>query len=251
MEEKNDLMKNIANDNSNNMKKYLIIAGLVFVIFVIGIVIAKFAFGTSKDNTQVILPPEPTTKTQKSDTELFNSIPVEQTDTVDNNIQPKVEKKPQTEETEQKQNIVAQPTQENVTEFKKPEPIKTVKPVKPEVKQVQSSQPTKTEVPKKVVKTVSKAKPKPVQIKKKTIHKKVLVRNYYIQVAAVTRGEPSKKFLKLIKENGFNYKISEVAIKDKKIKRVLIGPFTKIEAQKELSKVKAKITASAFIKKLK
>jgi DedD protein len=219
MEEKNDLMGNIANDG-NNMKKYLIIAGLIFVIFVIGIVIAKFAFGTSKDNTQVILPPEPTTQTQKADTELFNSIPVEKADTSDNTQ--KVEKK------------VSQVKQENnVTEFKKP---KLIEPVVEKAKAVE---------PKKIIKTV----PKSIKIKK-NISKKI-VKNYYIQVAAVTRGEPSKKFLKLIKQNGFNYKIVEVNVKGKKIRRVLVGPFTRKEAKKEISTVKAKITSSAFIKKLK
>ncbi len=219
MEEKNDLMGNIANDG-NNMKKYLIIAGLVFVIFVIGIVIAKFAFGTSKNNTQVILPPEPTTKAQKSDTELFNSIPVEKADTSDN-IQ-KVEKK------------VSQVKQENnVTEFKKPKPVET------DAEKIQAVE------PKKIIKTVPKS------IQTKTTVSKKIVKIYYIQVAAVTRGEPSKKFLKLIKQNGFNYKILEVNVKGKKIKRVLVGPFTQKEVQQKLSKVKAKITASAFIKKLK
>jgi DedD protein len=220
MEEKNDLMGNIANDG-NNMKKYLIIAGLVFVIFVIGIVIAKFAFGTSKNNTQVILPPEPTTKAQKSDTELFNSIPVEKADTTDN-----------TQKIVKKVLQVKKP-ESNVTEFKKPKPIE---PVVEKAKVVE---------PKKIVKT------KPKSIQTKTTLSKKIVKNYYIQVAAVTRGEPSKKFLKLIKQNGFDYKIVEVDIKGKKIKRVLVGPFTQKEVQQELSKVKAKITASAFIKKLK
>jgi cell division septation protein DedD len=217
MEEKNDLMGNITNDN-NKMKKYLIVGGLVFVIFVIGIVIAKFVFGASKDNTQVILPPEPTTKTQKADTELFSSIPVEKSDKTDN-IKVNPEKK------------VSQPKQEkNITEFKKPEPTK-IEDVNIETKK----------------NTTKEFKPKQ---KKQNISIKT-VKNYYIQVAAVTRGEPSKRFLKLIRKSGFKYKIMTFKIKGKNIKRVLVGPFTEKEARKELSKVKAKITASAFIKKLK
>jgi len=78
-----------------------------------------------------------------------------------------------------------------------------------------------------------------------------VIRNYYIQVAAVTRGNPSKKFLKLITKNGFKYKIVAVEIKGKKIKRVMVGAFSRYEARKALAKVRKNITASAFIKKVK
>jgi DedD protein len=234
MEEKDDLMKNIAND-SNNMKKYLIIAGAVFVVFVVGIVIAKFAFGSSKDNTQVILPPEPTSKTQKEAAALFNSINVEKSDdTAQNQKNSEVNnndntnnKKVGVEDVLAQKQTNQDEQNDNVDEFKKPEPL-TIEPVKPKIE-------------------VKKTKPQPTQ---KNVTSKI-IRNYYIQVAALTRGEPSKKFLNLIKQNGFNYKIVEINVKGKKIKRVLVGPFTQKEAKKDLPVVKEKITSSAFIKKLK
>ena len=234
MEEKNNIMGNIPNDN---MKKYLIIGGLVFTIFVVGIVIAKFAFGGKKDNTQVILPPEPVQQTQKRDTDLFNSIPVEN----DNGVSKDKAQKPKEEVVKQQtlnDNESPKQVEQATTEFKKPAPQPQPKPApvtepKPEVKKIVTQ-------PKKVV-----AKPK----SKKS--KKVVVRNYYIQVAAVTRGEPSKKFLKIIIKNGFKYKIVSVEIKGKKIKRVMVGPFSRYEAKKALPKVKSRITASAFIKKVK
>jgi len=241
MEEKNDLMNNIANDN-NNMKKYLIIGGLVFVIFVIGIVIAKFAFGTQNNNTQVILPPEPTTKTQKSDTELFNSIPVEQANS--SNSESKQEKPQTTQKVEQPQVDQSQQIKPEVQKSEETNP-QVSQPVK---QAVQAQKFTKPEVettniePKKVIKKETKAK---------HIKKSNAIRNYYIQVAALTRGNPSKKFLKLITKSGFKYRIVTIKLKGKTIKRVLVGPFDKLEVQKALPKVKDKITASAFIKKLK
>jgi cell division septation protein DedD len=234
MEEKNDLMGNIANDG-NNMKKYLIIAGLVFVIFVIGIVIAKFAFGTQNNNTQVILPPEPTTKTQKSDTQLFNSIPVEQSDSTNSNSESKQEKLQPIQQVEQAQQIKPEVQKSEVVA----QPTQPQKFTKPEVE-------TTNIEPKKIAKPKPKVENKPKQSKKSNI-----IKNYYIQVAALTRGNPSKKFLKLIKRNGFKYRIVTVKLKGKIIKRVLVGPFSRFEAKKALPKVKDKITASAFIKKLK
>jgi hypothetical protein len=128
MEEKDDLMKNIMDDNSKNLKKYLLMGGATFVIFVVGIVIAKFAFGDSKDNTQIILPPESSganTKNQKEASDLFNSINVEKGESIG-------KKDIQT----QKENS-SEISLDNSDEFKKPEPLKNVNSVsiKEDVKQ--------------------------------------------------------------------------------------------------------------------
>jgi len=223
MEEKNDLLQGMNNDN--NMKKYLIIGGLVFVIFVVGIVVAKLMFSSSNQNTKVILPPETTTKVQKSDTELFNSIPVE----------------------DNKQNKQVSNNQDN---FEKPVVQDTNNFVNN--KQELQNKPEVVQQPKKVEEIQQKPVYKPViQPKKVTNIVDNSNKNYYIQVAAVTRGNPSKKFLEVITKNGFNYKIVTVNIKDKTIKRVLVGRFTKNEAKKALPKIKTNISSSAFIKRLK
>ena len=217
------------------MKKIL----LILIFFILTTSCSKvqiFGFGEKKDNTQVILPPEPVQQqVQKNDTDLFNSIPVEKEDNT--NIQPK-------------QNLVKEDNN-----FKKPQP----QPEQKEPKQESKPQPQQ------IKQKVEVVKPKPKVVKEKVVKEVVepkekkknsklytkVVKKYYIQVAAVTRGEPSKKFLKLITKNGFKYKIISVEIKGKKIKRVMIGPFSKNEARKVLPKVKKEITASAFIKKVK
>ena len=109
--------------------------------------------------------------------------------------------------------------------------------------------PTVPTEPVKVKKVVEKPKKESIKKVVKTTTKNY---PYFIQVAAVTRGEPNPMFLKLIKKNGFNYKIEEVTIKGKKIKRVLVGGFkTKQEALKALPKVKKSISSSAYIKRVK
>ena len=224
MSDKTDLFNNIEKED-NNLRKYLIIGGGVFVLFVVGIVAAKFMFSKPKqNNTEVILPPEiKQEKTQKQDTALFNDIPVEnQANNQDNTF-----KKPTTETKVEQPEIKKEPVQ-------KPEPI---------VEKVEPTPQPKPE-PKKVVN-----KPK---VEKKIVQKtKSIKGNYYIQVAAVTRANPSKRFLKLIKKNGFNYKIEEVNVKGMKVKRILIGGYTKSEAKKQLPIIKKKISSSAFIKRLK
>jgi len=223
----NDLMQNIGSGgNDTKMRKYLMIGGGVFVVFVVGIVIAKFAFSSPKQNTDVVLLPEMKTisdKSNKGDTDLFNSIPIDNSKANDSKKEPKKEVVKQ--EVKQKEKKFKKPVVEDVEENKLPvEPLKVEKVME---------------------------KPKKENIKKGV---KAITKNYpyFIQVAAVTRGEPSKKFLKLIEKNGFHYKIQMLDIKGVKVKRVLIGGFaTSKEAKAVLPKVKQKLSSSAFIKKLK
>lgn len=242
MNEKKDLMGDITKDESS-MKKYLLIGGGVFTIFVIGIVLSKFIFSSSSnDSTKVILPPEPTTINKKNDTNLFNSIPIEKesdnlsnSNNKDNTEEETIEKinsKATTEEIEKENKEVAKVPEKRE---EKKEEIKEIAKEKEIVKSQQKIEKVKEKVKKEV----------------KSIQNKKVIRNYYLQVAAVTRGEVSKDFLKLINKNGFNYKIIEVMLNGRKIKRVLIGPFTKVEAKKALPIVKNKISSSAFIKRIK
>ena len=227
MNEKNDLMQDISSESSNNLRKYLMIGGGVFVLFVVGIVAAKFLFSEpKKSDTAVILPPEVTTKQKKDDTALFNDIPVEN----DTDFKkPLVEKttNTQTKKTEQPK-LETKKVEQKIQESPKPiiaeeKIIEKPKVAKKEVK-------IKKVVPKKVAKTIKK---------------------YYIQVAA-TRGKPSKRFLKLITKNGFTYKIMEVNVKGIKVKRILVGGYaTYKDVKKALPKVKSKISSSAFIKVIK
>ena len=59
MEEQNnnDVLGDV-NAKDTNLKKYLIIGGGFFLLFVVGIVVAKFLYSPSKNDTNVILPPE-------------------------------------------------------------------------------------------------------------------------------------------------------------------------------------------------
>ena len=247
-----DLMQNFNEENGNKLRKYLLIGGGLFVIFVIAIVASKFLFSSpKKEDTTVILPPD-IKQNQNKDTNLFNDIPVEN----DNDF-----KKPITDDTQPANQIPAnqipakpvnqQPINQQPAQKPQPQSNKT-----------EQSQPTQqvTQTPQKTNQTTQQIAQKPqpkkpivkeVKPAKKTKAAKKVVRNYYIQVAAVTKTDPSKRFLRLITKNGFKYKIVEVNVKGMKVKRVLVGPFSKDELKPALKKVKARISASAFVKRIK
>lgn len=221
IEEKNDLMKNIGGSENKKLRKYLILGGGFFILFVIGIVVSKFMFSNpKKDNTQVILAADMKTEASK-DTKLFNDIPIEnETKNEDKQKEFKkpVEEKKEKQTNQAKEEVVKVDKTEEVEPIKQPEKVKEIE------------------------------KPKKINKSKTT---KSINNSYYVQVAAVTRGNPSAKFLALIKKNGFNYEIVEVNIKGMKVKRVLVGPFSYTQAKKALPTIKAKISSSAFIKRIK
>ncbi len=246
MNEKNELLQD---NDSNKLTKVLVIGAGIFIIFVIVVVIYKFVSGDNTSKTKVILPPE-----IKQDTALFKSVAIG--DNLDNTSDD-TSTKNDTTTNDKTQNpvtenvVIPEKTNEVVTKTTQAKKEKTI--IKKEV-------PIKTEesTPK-VILTTQKTEPKKVKVvvkKQVNKHKKVIkVGHYYIQVAALIRNKPSKKFLAIIKKHQFNYKIIEVKIhlngKDLKVKKVLIGPYKNhSEARKYLKKVKKDISSGAFILKV-
>ena len=123
----------------------------------------------------------------------------------------------------------------------------------------EDKQDTKENKEKEVTKTVKKVEEKPVvkeKVKTPKKETKKIVKNYYIQVGALIKYQkPNKRFLELIKKEGYNYKLHEISYtKDgKKVEviKILVGPFSKEEVRKELTKVKRKISKNAFVYRIK
>jgi cell division septation protein DedD len=73
-------------------------------------------------------------------------------------------------------------------------------------------------------------------------------KKYYIQVAALSKFEPNKKFLATITGNGYKYKVVSKMINGSMIKRVYVGPFeNSLAAKKALPDVRDKISDKAFV----
>jgi DedD protein len=221
--EKDDLL-NIKSEK-RNIKKPLIYGAIAFLVFIIGVIAyAIYANSTSKDN--VVLPPQ-VNETPKKDTE-FKEVPIEVSSDKLNeklNMEKLVEedKKSDNKKSNDKNN-------ENKVETKKK---KSAEKVEKEEKKVEN-------------KSIVNTHP----------NKKATVK-YYIQVAALTKyKKPNKRFLNLIKKEGFYYTFySTVIVKNNKkipITKILIGPFkNEKEARTKLKIVKEKITQNAFIFKVK
>jgi DedD protein len=218
--EKDDLLN--IKDNKRSIKKPLIYGAIAFLVFIIGVIgYAIYANSANKEN--VVLPPQ-VNEISKKESPDFKEVPIEvNTDKLNEKLN--------------MQNLIDEEDKEEKKETKKEITPKSVK--KTEKNELEQ-----------------KSKISNVKSNKKKVVKKV-VKKYYIQVAALTKYKrPNKKFLNLIKKEGFNYILySTVIVKDNKkipITKILIGPFeNKKIAREKLKEVKEKITQNAFIFKVK
>jgi DedD protein len=179
------------------------------------------------------LPPQVNENSKEKETE-FKEVPIEE-DT--NTLTQKLIKNQKKEEN----NSLIVSNEEETKENTENENIEENKPVKKEI--------PKTTKPKEVVK-------KAVSLKKTPSTKESKIK-YYVQVAALIKyKKPNKKFLNLIKKEGFNYNIyNTYIIKNNQkipVTKILIGPFKNEKTAREnLRVVKQKITQNAFIFKAK
>jgi DedD protein len=229
MIEQDDLLKE--NSDSNKLTKVLIIGGSAFIIFVVVVVIYKFVSGDDVSQTKVILPPE-----IKKESTLFKDVTISD---IDNDITEETKIENKTEKPVKKFDDVLE-----TTETKKIE-----EPKKIEIEEAKTIEPVKKEITKPVKNEIAI----PVETKKPV--EKVTTKAYFIQVAALTKNSPSKKFLDLIKRENFNYKVLDTNIningKTLKVKKVLIGPYKTYEdAKKDLNRAKKSISSGAFILKV-
>jgi len=120
----------------------------------------------------------------------------------------------------------------------------TLPTVKPETeKNTSTNIPTKEDKPKPIVEAKLPKKPKlitqPVQSESPEQH--------YIQVGSFTK-DPSTRFLSVIKNSGFAYKITDLTLDGSK--KLLIGPYAnRAAADKALTQIRDRINKSAFIVK--
>jgi len=238
--EKDDLL-NI--QPKQNLKKPIIYGAAAFLVFIIA-VIGYAIYSNSTNKNSVVLPPQvnennSNEKQVKSD---FKEIKVEENNDV-SAISQKINK----------DEIL------NSAEDKKSENLNTQKEVKPK-EEIKSETTVKAEVKEekkeisKPQQQVEKVTEKPKKREKKSIASKG---KYYIQVAALLKyKKPNKKFLALIKKEGFNYELYHTfVIKNGQkipITKILIGPFKdRNSAGRNLKVIKKKLTQNAFLFRMK
>ena len=221
-------------DNKKNIKKPLIYGAIAFLVFIIAILGFAIYNNASSKQDNVVLPPQMKEET-KQDT-MFKEVPIEN----ETNNQPQQEEK-------LADKLLKEKPQETQTKTNKDNQAKEIQEVEKQEKTAQKTAYQPTE---------KTSKPQPVTQPKPKTKTTVSSKNYYVQVAALMKyKKPNKKFLELLKKEGYNYRLYETYyVKNgKKIEvvKILVGPFSKNEAKKELKKIKANITQNAFIYKVK
>ncbi|WP_457564705.1 SPOR domain-containing protein [Caminibacter sp.] len=233
---KEDLLMD--NNNKNSLKKPLIYGAIAFLIFVIIVIVIALVQNSKSSNNQIV-PVENKPQEVLPQNQHVNN----QTQQMD--FQPlQVE-----EETPNiNKNQLLENNNTKNTSMQKAEKPETKSPLKESENKQSQTTSAKSNLVKKAA---------PIEKNKTKYTKKTVNGNYYIQVAALLKyAKPNKKFLALIKKNGFDYRFYVTYINKNgekiKVTKVLIGPFkSRTEAKKSLNIVKQKITQNAFVFKVK
>ncbi len=219
-------------EKKDKLKKWLLIAGSLILIFIIVVSIMKIISDSSTtpqdalvDNEEII--------TQDSTNDNLEEVPIvpeeneEANDEEFNQVIQEVMQKERALAQQDTQTPPPTPATHIAEPKQKPKPKPQPKP-KPEVKPQPTPQP----------------KPQPAPTPKSG--------DIFVQVGAFLKSGPDKKFLESIKRQGFAYTIKTFHINGKEVKRVYIGPFSsRQEAAKYLPKIKKYINPNAFITKVK
>lgn len=245
---------------TSKTKSFLTIIALLIVVLIVAIILTKIIlkdpdaekFAFEENNTEMISPeltlqsaaePETMPKPDKEEETKLSTI-----------IESELKAPDQVEE------VVKETVEITKEVIKMPVPPKAETEVKDNAKEKAETQ--KEEAEKVVIKdTIQKeVKPIPPKIVEKAKVKpagrpvNVPVKSepasseaYYIQVGSFTK-TPSKQFLGIIKNSGFNYKITPVAANG--TKKLLIGPYnSRASADSALAGVKDRINKNAFVVK--
>jgi DedD protein len=253
-----DLIIDNIEPKNGKAKSLLTIIALLIVILIIAIILTKIIL---KDPTADDLPLE------ENITEMISPEL-----TLQSAAEPKpVKKEPELSniiENALKAPVVEEVTKKTIEPEKKSVPVPEKHPVEketvPAIKEVVKTEtPEKIEIPQKKAepkkevekvvvpvppKIIEKAKErptgKPVNIPKP---KSVATQTYYIQVGSFTQ-TPSSQFLSIIKNSGFNYKITPATSNG--TKKLLIGPYKdRKSVDTALVRVRDRINKSAFVVK--
>lgn len=241
MEEKNELSDIILEEKEDSkvmkMKRILIIAALLILIFLITIVAFRMIKGedpatqnAGQEAPKLVLPPEPGVQEATNEEDnLFKQVPIIEEEDKKESFEEMV--KSLKEKEIKKTNQTPQTTQEE-------DP-------KPQV-QAQPKE-TKTEP---VTQTPPAPKPQAQKVETPKVEQKsaTAAAGYYIQVGATSRLSPDKKYLDNITKQNFTHALLPISVNGKQVTKILIGPYTSMaDAKQALPEVKNKINKDAFV----
>ena len=247
-----DLIIDNIEPQNGKAKSILTIIALLIIVLIVAIILTKVILKDPNseqilvDDTTEMISPELTLqnvskkKVSQEETKLSSIIEKELNKPVkapETPVVPEVK-----EPTETINPVQTEEAKEVVTEVPTPE-VKAVK--KTVTKTEAASVPITKEFEQSP--TVEKTKPAPAPVKEKKVERVTSLsgQTFYIQVGSFTQ-TPSSRFLGVIKNSGFHYKI----VTSGKTKKLLIGPYkNRSSADTALVRVKDRINKSAFVVK--
>jgi len=254
-----DLIIDNIKPKTGKAKSLLTIVALLIVVLIVAIILTKIILKDPNEGkialennlTEMISPElrlQNVTKKQEEkeeETKLSSIIEKELSEPVK---APEVKEIVETAEEPTAEAEVAKPAELKIEEEKEevpaPQSVEITKEFaqSPEVPEVK---PEVKESPKAEAVVAPEPKQTPVEKKKPKVSTPVSAGSYYIQVGSFSK-TPSSRFLGVIKNSGFNYKITTTG----KTKKLLIGPYKdRASASTALVRVKDRINKSAFVVK--
>ncbi len=203
--------------NNKKTKSFLTIIALFIIVLIVGIILSRILSDNQEEKALVL--------EENTVVEVAPELKLQAMDEENNDSHPKEEQSPIiTTKTP-----IKAPTVETIVE----------KEEMPQKKQIVKEKP--------LVPTVKEnTKPNPTN-KQTTNNKPASILKHYIQVGSFAK-DPSTRFLSVIKNSGFSYKI--IKSNQNSSTKLLIGPYTnRASADTALIKVRSRITKSAFVVK--
>jgi len=248
-----DLIIDNIDPKNSKTKSFLTIIALAIVVLIVAIILTKIILkdphaqlAVDEENNVELISPELTlqsvTKKEPIKTISTEAEPIKKELALD------TEKKTKPIVVEPKKVAEVKPTTVAITKEFAQEPASTVK----KEKEVKIAAQKKEQAIKKAQAEKIAQEKKAAQLKKEKIAQEAkkavsLVNAYFIQVGSFTQ-TPSARFLSVIKNSGFNYKIT--AASSTGTKKLLIGPYTsRSEVDTALVRVRDRINKSAFVVK--
>ncbi|PSM52310.1 hypothetical protein CBLAS_0310 [Campylobacter blaseri] len=84
------------------------------------------------------------------------------------------------------------------------------------------------------------------KIKKGLLLKSSMPKGDYIQVLAVSTYKPDANYIKKLTGAGYDYRLHKVQVSGKEFTKILVGPYSSNQLQRELSNIRATINKNAF-----
>jgi DedD protein len=291
LKKKNDLSDIILEKDSSsgdNIKKLLLGAASLVLLFLIGLIAMKMFNSTNiseseslanvGDNVEQVnetIADRAKDAVDKTEDSLFKEAPIiDETSETDLKFEEMVRKLKQQDALENQESTQEEEDKELNAVLDEPKEIKAAKEenVVDKIKEVASKPIKKVEektreiikpvassrviAPAKIIKSepkkviVSTTTPKPVYTT--TSSPISPLSGYFIQVGATAKSFPDRRFLQKIKDSGYDYIVHKVVVKGRDIKKVLVGPYkTREQARNELSNVQSTINPSAYIFRIK